>query len=100
MRDPSGVRPGFGIIPIEPLAHFLTRLEERDTLLIDRHVSAGSGIAPGTSRAMLHREGTETAQLDPVAARERSNDFIEDRVHDILNIPLVEVRVVLGDTLN
>jgi len=63
-------------------------------------VSAGTGIPAGAGRAMLHREGTETTQLDPVAARERRDDLVEDRVHDILNIPLVEVRVVLGNTLN
>ena len=49
---------------------------------------------------MFHRECAETTQLDPVAARERGNDLIEDRIHDILDIPLVEVRVVLGNTLN
>jgi hypothetical protein len=49
---------------------------------------------------MLHRECTETAQLDPVAARQRRDDLIENRVHDILDIPLIEMRVVLGDSLN
>jgi hypothetical protein len=49
---------------------------------------------------MLHRECTETTQLDPIAARQSRDDFIEDRVHDILDIPLIEMRVVLGDTLN
>jgi hypothetical protein len=61
---------------------------------------AGARIAAGTGRAMLHRERAETAQLDTVAARQRCHDLIEDRVHDILDIPLIEVRVVLGDTLN
>jgi hypothetical protein len=39
----------------------------------------------------------------PVAAspqKQRRDDFVEDRVNDILDIPLVEVRVMLGDTLN
>jgi hypothetical protein len=49
---------------------------------------------------MLHRERAKTAQLNPVAARQRGHDFIEDRVNDIFDIPLVEVRVVLGDTLD
>jgi len=90
----------FGIIAVKPLAHFLARLEERDALLIDRHMGAGTRIASGAGGAMLDRERAEAAQLDTVAARERSNDLIEDRVHDILDIPLVEVRVVLGNTLN
>ena len=49
---------------------------------------------------MFDREGTETAQLDPIAARERCDDLLEDRIHNVLDIPLVQMRVVLGDTLN
>jgi len=50
--------------------------------------------------AVLDRERAETAQFHPVAARQGGDDFIEDRVHNVLDIPLVEMRVVLGDTLN
>ena len=40
--------------------------------------------------------------LYPLArgARQRRDDLIEDRVYNVLDIPLVKVRVVLGDTLN
>ena len=61
---------------------------------------AGARIAAGARRAMLDRKGAETAQLDPVAARQRGGDLIEDRVHDLLDVPLIEVRVLLGDALN
>jgi len=40
-------------------------------------------IAAGPRRTVLHGEGTETTQFDPVAARQGSNDLIEDRVDDI-----------------
>ena len=49
---------------------------------------------------MLHRKRAEAAQLDTIAARQGSDDLIENRVHDVLDIPLIKVRVVLGDTLN
>jgi hypothetical protein len=49
---------------------------------------------------MLHRKSAKTTQLDPIATRQGGDDLIENRVYDILDIPLVEVRVVLGDTLN
>jgi hypothetical protein len=49
---------------------------------------------------MLHRKRTKAAQLDAVTARESSDDLVEDRIDDVLDIPLVEMRVVLGDTLN
>jgi hypothetical protein len=49
---------------------------------------------------MLDGERTETTQFHPVATRQRRHDLIEYRVHNVLDIPLVEMRVVLGDTLN
>jgi hypothetical protein len=61
---------------------------------------AGAWIAAGSGRTMLDRERTETAQFDAIAARQCGDDLIENRVHDILDIPLIEVRVVLGDALN
>ena len=63
-------------------------------------MGAGAWIASSARRAMLHRKGAEAAKLDPVAPRQRGDDFIEDRVHNVLDIPLVKMRVVLGDTLN
>src|SRR3981189_3333891 len=33
-------------------------------------------------------------------SHQRRDDLIENRVHDVLDIPLIEMRVVLGDTLN
>src|SRR6185312_1147606 len=91
---------GFGIVAVQPLAHFLARLEERNAFLIDRHMGTGARVAAGPRGTMFHGERAETAQLDPVAARQRSHDLIEDRIHDILDIPLIEVRVVLGNALN
>jgi hypothetical protein len=32
--------------------------------------------------------------------RQCCHDLVEDRVHNVLHIPLIEVRVVLGDALN
>src|SRR3954468_19062717 len=110
--DPNQLRAGFArqttlcagvgrtAVTVQPFAHFLAGLEERHTLLIDRHMGAGARIAAGPGRTMLDRERAETAQLDPIAARQGRHDLIENRVDDILDIPLIEVRVVLGDALN
>src|SRR5262249_40030605 len=67
---------GFGVVAVQPLAHFLARLEERNAFLVDRHMGAGPWIAPGTGGAMFHRERAKATQLDPVAARQGSHDFI------------------------
>src|SRR5688572_20324907 len=88
------------VVAVEALTHFLAGLEERHALLIDRHMGAGARIAPRAGRTMLDRERTETAQLDTVAARQGSDDLIENRVDDVLDIPLIKVRVVLGNALN
>src|SRR4029453_18567765 len=98
----SGLRAGLGrpVLAVQAFAHFLAGLEERHALLVDRHMGAGAWIAPRTGRTVLDRERAETAQFDAVAARQGGDDLVENRVHDILDIPLVEVRVVLGNALN
>jgi hypothetical protein len=63
-------------------------------------MGAGTRITPGACGAMLDREGTEAAQLDAIAARKGRYDLLENRIHNVLDIPLVQMRVVLGDTLN
>ena len=88
------------MVTVEPLTHFLAGLEERDALLIDWDMGTGARIAPGACGAMLNREGTEAAQLDAVTACEGRYDLFENRIHNVLDIPLVQMRVVLGDTLN
>src|SRR5664279_2133999 len=96
----SASRSGLRMVSVQPFPHFLARLEERDALLVDRHVRTGARIASGPRRAVLDGERAETTQLHPVAARQRRHDLIEYRVHNVLDIPLIEMRVVLGDTLN
>src|SRR5215213_5596103 len=54
---------------------------------------AGARVAPGAGRPILDREGAEAAQLDPVAARHRGDDLVEDRVDDVLDVALIEMRI-------
>ncbi|MET4802022.1 hypothetical protein ABIA96_004605 [Bradyrhizobium sp. LB11.1] len=88
------------MIAVQPLAHFLAGLEERNALLIDGDMGAGARIATSARGAMLDRESAEAAQLDAISARECCDDLLENRIHNVLDIPLVQMRVVLGDTLN
>lgn len=89
-----------GILTIEPLAHFLAGLEKRHALLVDRDVFSRARIAARARRTMFDRERPKTTQFDPIAPRKRGDNLVENRVHDVLHIPLIEVRVVLGDALN
>src|SRR3954447_21403909 len=75
LRWTSVWRAWIRMVAIQPFAHFLAGLEERNALLIDRHMGAGARIAPCACRAMLDREGTEAAQLDAITARESRYDL-------------------------
>jgi hypothetical protein len=86
--------------PVEAFAHFLAGLEERHAFAVDRHMLARSRIAAGPGGAILDGESAESAQLHPVAAGERGDDLAEDRVHDVLDVALVEMRVLRGYALN
>jgi hypothetical protein len=49
---------------------------------------------------MLDGERTKSTQLNSVATRQSCNDLVENSIHNVLDIPLIEVRVVLGDALD
>src|SRR5258708_34872944 len=91
------LRAGLGcpVVAVQTLAHFLAGLEKRNALLIDRHMRAGARIAAGAGGTMLHREGTESTQRDPVPPGQSGADLIKSRVDNVLYIPLSQVRVGL-----
>src|ERR1700733_15673016 len=86
MENRLGAGFGSAVVAVQPFAHFLAGLEKRYALLIHRNMCTGARIAAGAGGAMLDRKCAEAAELDPVAAREGSGDFIEERVHDVLHI--------------
>jgi len=45
-------------------------------------------------------KAAEAAQLDPVAARHGGDDLAQDRIHDILDVTLIEMRILLGNPLH
>src|SRR5262249_14969109 len=61
---------------------------------------AGARIASQPGIALLHREGAEAAQLDPVAAGERRRNLVEDGGNDAFDVALVKVRIELPDLEN
>ena len=63
-------------------------------------MGAGSRVAAGARRALLHREGAEATQLDAVAARHGGHNLVEDSVDDVLDVTLIEVRVLRRNVLN
>src|SRR5436309_9059487 len=85
---------------VEALAHFLAGLEKRNALLLDGDVRPGARITPGAGRPVLDRESAEAAQLDAIAAGERGDDLAEDGIDDVLDIALIQMRVLRRDTLD
>ena len=49
---------------------------------------------------MLDGEGTEAAKLDPIAARERIDNLVENDIHDTLHIPMIEMWIGRGNFLH
>src|SRR5665213_4348755 len=92
-------RAGAGLC-VQPLAHFLAGLEERHVFLRHRDLGARAWISSRPRRTVLDRERTKATQLHPVAARHCLGDLLEDRVHYVLDVALVEVRILLGDPLD
>ena len=68
--------------------------------LADIDLLAGAWIAADAGRPVLHREGAEAAQLDPVATRHGVADLIEDGVDDVLDITLEQMRILVGKFLH
>ena len=48
---------------------------------------------------LLDREHAKAAQFNPIPLRQRGRDRVQNGVDDGLHVPLVQVRVLLGDPL-
>src|SRR6185437_2589604 len=103
-RDGPGHDGGWFPTPlalfVEAFPHFLAGFEKRHEFLIHGHLVAGARVAPGAGLALFGGKGAEAAQFDAVAARHRPRDLVEDRVDDVLDVTLVQVRVARRQTLN
>src|SRR5262245_44046180 len=82
------VRGVLAVCLVQPLAHFLAGLEERNALLINRDMFAGTWVAARSRGTVFHGKRAKSAQFHPVAARKRGYDLIQDRVDNILNVSL------------
>ena len=85
---------------VEPLAHFLARLEIRDALGRDFHRIAGAGIAALAGVAIAGGKGAEAAKLDAAALLQLVDDGIEDSGDDALNLLDGEIGMVLAEFLH
>src|SRR5690242_15058606 len=88
-----------GASPVQSLAHFLAGLEERHGLLVDGDMRTGPRISSGTGRTMLDRERAESTQLNPIALRHGAGDFTKDRVDDVLDVALIQMRILSSNSL-
>src|SRR5438552_3934954 len=61
---------------------------------------AGAGVSAGAGRSILDREGAESPELDPIAARHRADDLAENGIDDVLDITLIKMRVLRRNALH
>ena len=85
---------------IQPLTHFLAGFEERHRLFVDGNMSSGPGIPACARRPVLHRKGAETPQLDTVTLGHGARDLAKNRVDDIFDVALIQVRILGGNSLD
>ena len=64
-------------------------------LFVDLDGFTGSRIAAHAAVPLFDGERTEAPEFDPVAAGHGVDDFLEDGVHDPLDIALVQVWVFI-----
>src|SRR5690606_6542179 len=76
---------------VQALAQLLAGLEEGNVLLRHADGRPGARVAPHARLSPLHREGAETAQLDPVPPGQGFADFVEDGRDDALHVTVVKV---------
>lgn len=80
--------------PIEPLPHFLPRLEVGGCPFWNLDQRASLGITASAGFTDLDRKRSKSAQLDAITARQSRGNFVEYGIDDFLNVPKVEVRVL------
>jgi hypothetical protein len=85
---------------IKPLPHFLASFKHGYNFFGDWHMLARAWIASDAGIALLHRKCTKPADLNPVTACERLRDLVENGVHHILGVPLVQLWILIGNFLN
>jgi hypothetical protein len=73
------------------MLHFLAGLEMGDVLLRHGNHFACARIAAPAGIASLHHKGAEAAKLNPVASCQGISNGSEDRIHDMLDVTLVQM---------
>src|SRR3954452_21723448 len=102
-RSPGGLFAGCShaaVLQVQPLAHFLTRLEIGHALGGDVDRVAGARVAALAGVAVAGREGAEAAQLDPAAMLELADDRIEEGRDHPLDLLAGEIGMVVAKLLD
>ena len=80
--------------------HIPARLEHWNNFLGNRHCFARAGVAPHPGIALPHRKCAEAAKLSPSTLGKRARNGIEDCLHDLLDVALIQVGVLLRELLD
>jgi hypothetical protein len=77
------------------VAHLLARFEDGYSFLDHRNEVTCLWVAASASTTLFHRKRAKATKLNPIPLRERIADGAEDRVHNLLYVTRIQMRVLL-----
>ncbi len=83
--------------PIKALTKFFAGLEKRRNLLVNCYVFAGAWIATHACIALFDRKSAKATQFNPVATRQGTRNLVKNRVDDLLDITLIDMRITVAN---
>src|SRR5579864_6012535 len=81
-------------IGFDPRLEFLTRTERDDASRADRNLLPRLRVAPRALVLVAKVEVPEARKLHLLAARERGPDLLEEEIHELARLALVEPELV------
>src|SRR5215467_2887917 len=81
-------------IGFDPCLEFLPRTERDDAPRADRDLLAGLRIAPRALVLVAQVEVPEAGELHLLPARQRSTNLLEEEIHELARLALVEPELV------
>ncbi len=79
------------------MTHLLACPERGNDPLGDGNGVTRARVAACASLALLDHEGAEAAKLNSLALCKSITDRIQDRIDDLLDVTLIQMRILLGE---
>jgi hypothetical protein len=88
------------MLSVQPLTHFLARLEIGNALGINLYSVTSAGVSASATAPRARGESPETAQLNPPTSGQAPNNFFEKKLDNLVNFARRQPAVGLCQTLH